>query len=54
MYRFVGVTEGATLVGIDIVVTSVAVAGAVVIVKPSAVMKLKLIESEPTSSSTMD
>jgi len=53
MYRFVGVTVGATLVGIDIVV-SVAVAGAVVLVKPSAVTKLKLIESEPTSSSTMD
>jgi hypothetical protein len=52
MYRFVGVTEGATLVGIDIVISAVAGA-AVVLVKPSVFMKLRLIESEPTSSSSM-
>ena len=53
MYRFVGVTVGATLVGIDIVVSVAAAAGAVVLVKPSAFMKLRLIESEPTSSSLL-
>jgi hypothetical protein len=50
MYRFVGVTVGATLVGIDIVAVTGA---AVVLVKPSVFMKLRLIESEPTSSSSM-